>query len=65
MTPRDRLVWGLVGALAFLVLLQGARLAAGLAVGLAPAAVGTLAAGATTTVLAPRVERRTPGNGRA
>jgi predicted Na+-dependent transporter len=68
MTPRRKssLLWGVVGALAFLVLVQGYRLVVGpfgidpLAIGAVALCVGTSSAG-LTHVLAARI----PGNGRS
>ena len=65
MRPRDRLAWGLVGALSFLVLVQAYELAVGLPVGLpAKLAVAALV-GAVTVALVPAVERRLGADGRA
>jgi len=68
LTPRRKssLLWGLVGALAFLVLVQGYRLFGGtltvgfLTLGGVALVVGVIAA-AVTHVLAPRIH----GNGRS
>jgi len=68
MTPRRKssLLWGVVGALAFLVLVQGYRLAVGpfdvsvVAIGGVTLLVGATAAG-LTHALAPRIH----GNGRS
>ncbi|WP_049935397.1 hypothetical protein [Haloplanus natans] len=65
MTPQTKssLLWGLVGALAFLVLVQGYRLVAG-SLRIGPVAVGGLAllvgaaAAGVTYVLEPRLNGR-------
>ncbi|NIW29157.1 MAG: hypothetical protein GWN07_18345, partial [Actinobacteria bacterium] len=58
MRPRDRLAWGLVGALSFLVLVQGYELAVGLPVGLLPKLAVAALVGGVTVALVPAVERR-------
>ena len=58
MSRRGRLAWGLVGALSFLVLVQGYELAVGLPVGLLPKFAVALGVGAATVALVPVVERR-------
>lgn len=65
MSRRDRLVWGLVGALSFLVLVQAYELAVGLRLGLAAKFGVALLVGAVTVWLVPRVERRFGDNGSA
>ncbi|MDZ7702389.1 MAG: hypothetical protein U5J98_10195 [Halobacteriales archaeon] len=65
MNRRGRLGWGLVGALSFLVLVQGYELAVGLPVGFLPKLGVALAVGATTLALVPAVERRLGANGSA
>jgi hypothetical protein len=55
---RDRLVWGLVGALSFLVLVQAYELTMALRLGLAAKFGVALLVGAVTVWLVPRVGRR-------
>ena len=65
MRPRDRLAWGLVGGLSFLVLVQGYELAVGLPVGF-PTKLGVAGlVAAVTLALVPAVDRRVGQDGRA
>lgn len=65
MSRRGRLVWGLVGALSFLVLVQAYELAAGVRVGYAVKLAVAIAVGIVTVALVPLVERRFGANGSA
>ena len=60
MNPRlkSSLLWGLVGGMAFLVLVQGYHLVGGKFVGVTPMVVGGLGVLATTTALAHLVRPR-------
>ncbi len=58
MNRRDRLVWGLVGALSFLVMVQAYELAMAHRLGLAAKFAVALLVGAVTVWLVPLVERR-------
>jgi hypothetical protein len=66
MNPRFKssLLWGLVGGMAFLALVQGYHLFGGAFVGITPMLVGALGVLATTTVLAQVVRPRLTGNER-
>ncbi|MFB6071291.1 MAG: hypothetical protein ABEJ76_09725 [Halanaeroarchaeum sp.] len=64
MTPRQRssLLWGLVGALSFLVLAQGYRLATGEGLALTAMAAVAVAVWAVATVGSYALARRLAGN---
>ncbi|WP_340098814.1 hypothetical protein [Salinibaculum salinum] len=67
MDPRVKssLLWGLVGAMAFLVLAQGYHLVADEFLGIAPMGVGALVVLGTTTALAHTVRPRLVQNERS
>jgi hypothetical protein len=62
---RDRLAWGVVGALSFLVLVQGYELAVGLRLGYTSKLGVALVVGLVTVWLVPWVERWFGANGSA
>jgi hypothetical protein len=66
MTPRTRasILWGAVGALTFLVLVQGYDLLLGLDVGFAPRFAVALVVGVTATALSHRLAPRFGSKGR-
>jgi hypothetical protein len=59
---RDRLVWGAVGALSFLVRVQGYELAVGRRLALAAKLGVAVLVGSVTAGLVPLVERRFDAN---
>jgi hypothetical protein len=62
---RDRLAWGLVGGLSYLVLAQAYELVVGQRIGLAPKLGVAVLVTAVTIGLLPLIDRRLGSNGSA